>query len=240
LEFASPSRETIFYDSAFVIDSTGEFVVRYDKSHLVPFGEYIPARDLLGYFRRAVARGIAPDNVTPGPGPMSLLIPLPGEPGERVKSGVPICYELLFPDLVRRMVDDGAEVLFAITNDAWYGRTGAPYQFLAITAVRSAETRVWTARAANTGVSAIIDSRGRVRARTRIFERGWLVEDVPLRRAPRGGSFYAETEKAQTELIDILHFVIQTAIELEMTPQKVLEEYMNKNYLNRERKRLGY
>jgi dimeric dUTPase (all-alpha-NTP-PPase superfamily) len=49
-----------------------------------------------------------------------------------------------------------------------------------------------------------------------------------------------ETEKAQTELIDILHFVIQTAIELEMTPQKVLEEYMNKNYLNRERKRLGY
>jgi tetratricopeptide (TPR) repeat protein len=57
--------------------------------------------------------------------------------------------------------------------------------------VRAAETRVWTARAANTGVSAIIDSRGRVRARTRIFERGWLVEDVPLRRAPRGGSFYA-------------------------------------------------
>ena len=99
---------------------------------------------------------------------------------------MPICYELLFPDLVRRMVDDGAEVLLAITNDAWYGRTGAPYQFLAMTAMRSAETRVWTARAANTGVSAIIDSRGRVRERTRIFERGLLVADVPLRPAPRG------------------------------------------------------
>ena len=86
---------------------------------------------------------------------------------------------------------DGAELLFAITNDAWYGRTGAPFQFLAITALRSAETRVWTARAANSGVSAIIDARGRVRQRTRIFERDLLVEDVTLRPAPFGGSFYA-------------------------------------------------
>ena len=78
----------------------------------------------------------------------------------RLTAGVPICYELLFPDLVRRFVRDGAEMLLAITNDAWYGRTGAPYQFLAMTALRSAETRVWTARAANTGVSAIIDARG--------------------------------------------------------------------------------
>jgi apolipoprotein N-acyltransferase len=107
-----------------------------------------------------------------------------------VNAGVPICYELLFPDLVRRFVDDGAQVLFAITNDAWYGRTGAPYQFLAMTALRSAEARVWTARAANTGVSAIIDARGRVRSRTRIFERDWLAVDVPLRPAPIGGSFY--------------------------------------------------
>ena len=82
-------------------------------------------------------------------------------------------------------------MLLAITNDAWYGRTGAPYQFLAITALRSAETRVWTARAANTGVSAFIDARGRVRRQTRIFERDLLVADVPLRPAPAGGSFYA-------------------------------------------------
>jgi len=103
---------------------------------------------------------------------------------------VPICYELLFPDLVRRFVNDGGEMLFAITNDAWYGRTGAPHQFLAMTALRSAETRVWTARAANTGVSAIIDARGRVRQRTRIFERDWLQADVPIRSAPTGGTFY--------------------------------------------------
>jgi apolipoprotein N-acyltransferase len=104
---------------------------------------------------------------------------------------VPICYELLFPDLTRRFVGDGAGLLLAITNDAWYGRTGAPYQFLAMTAVRSAENGVWTARAANTGVSAIIDSQGRVRSRTRIFERDFLVGDLPLRASPLGGTFYA-------------------------------------------------
>jgi len=107
-----------------------------------------------------------------------------------VTVGVPICYELIFPDLVRRFVDDGAGVLLALTNDAWYGRTGAPYQFLAMTAVRSAENGVWTARAANTGVSAFIDARGRVRDRTAIFEEGFLVSDVPLLVPPSGGTFY--------------------------------------------------
>jgi apolipoprotein N-acyltransferase len=112
-----------------------------------------------------------------------------GEPAVTV--GVPICYELLFPDLVRRFVGDGADVLFAITNDAWYGRTGAPYQFLVMTAMRSAEGRVWTARAANTGVSALIDQRGRVREQTRIFERGFLVGEVSVRPPGVADSFYA-------------------------------------------------
>jgi len=179
-----------FYDSAMILDPNGGFGARYDKAHLVPFGEYVPLRPLLGFFLEAIARGIAPDNVTAGPGPRALAWPDPDEPGATLTAGVPICYELIFPDLVRRMVDDGAEVLLALTNDAWYGRTGAPFQFLAMTAMRSAETRVWTARAANTGVSAIIDSRGRVRERTRIFERGLLVADVPLRGTPHGGSFY--------------------------------------------------
>ena len=111
---------------------------------------------------------------------------MPG--GVTLTAGVPICYELLFPNLVRRFVADGGQILLAITNDAWYGRTGAPYQFLVMTAVRSAENRVWTARAANTGVSAIIDDRGRVRMQTELFEQTLLVADVPLR---SGGSFYA-------------------------------------------------
>ena len=172
------------FDSAFVWNARGAALDRYDKSHLVPFGEYVPLRSLLGRWVGAVARGIAPLDVTAGTAPRALRL------GETMTVGTPICYELLFPDLVRRFVGDGAEILLAMTNDAWYGRTGAPYQFMAITALRSAETQVWTARAANTGVSGFIDARGRVQAATRIFERDVALADVPLRPAPAGGSFY--------------------------------------------------
>jgi apolipoprotein N-acyltransferase len=177
-----------FFDSAFLIDSSGRMAPRYDKTHLVPFGEYVPLRALLGRLVGVFASGIAQDDVSPGPAPRSLELALEaGEPPILV--GIPICYELLFPDLVRRFAADGAQVLLAITNDAWYGRTGAPHQFLAITAMRSAETRTWTVRAANTGVSAIIDASGRVLDATAIFESGFVIADVPLR-APDEQTFY--------------------------------------------------
>jgi apolipoprotein N-acyltransferase len=180
-----------FYDSAFLVAPNGQFGDRYDKSRLVPFGEYVPLQAWLGRWLEAVARGMANQRVTPGEAPRALTIPrITGEYG-LMTAGAPVCYELLFPDLIRRFVDDGAQVLLAITNDAWYGRTGAPYQFLAMTAVRAAENGVWVVRAANTGVSAIIDSRGRVRSQTRIFERDLVVADVPLRPPPLGGSFYS-------------------------------------------------
>jgi apolipoprotein N-acyltransferase len=187
-----PGRRALeFFDSAFAIQPDGSFGARYDKSQLVPFGEFVPFRDWLRPFFEAIARGMATERVSRGPGPRALSIALPGARAADLTVGVPICYELLFPDLTRRFVSDGAVLLLAITNDAWYGRTGAPYQFLAMTAVRSAENGVWTARAANTGVSAIIDSQGRVRSRTRIFERDLLVSDLPLRASPLGGTFYA-------------------------------------------------
>ena len=189
LEYDGESRPVRFTDSAFLVDGAGGLAGRYDKAHLVPFGEYLPLRDLLGGMITALARGIATRDVSPGIGPRAVDLTIPGG-SDSIRAGSPICYELIFPDLVRRFVADGAEVLFAITNDAWYGRTGAPHQFLAITALRSAENRVWTARAANTGISAFIDARGRVRSQTRIFERGWLSADLPLRPAPIGGSFY--------------------------------------------------
>jgi len=186
-----PSRNaTVFFDSAFVIQPDGSFGARYDKSKLVPFGEFVPFRDWLRPFFEAIARGMATESVSRGPGPRAVSIRIPTASAAGVTAGVPICYELLFPDLTRRFVRDGAVMLLAMTNDAWYGRTGAPHQFLAMTAVRSAENGVWTARAANTGVSAIIDSQGRVRSRTRIFERDLLVGDLPLRASPPGGTFY--------------------------------------------------
>jgi len=189
LEDGAPAQTPRLFDSAFLIDSSGQPLERYDKSHLVPFGEYVPLRWLIGAFVRAVATGSAGRDVSAGAGPRGVFLPgVSSEPF--VTAGVPICYELLFPDLVRRFVGDGAQLLLGMTNDAWYGRTGAPFQFLAMTAMRSAETGVWTARAANTGVSALIDDRGRVRERTRIFERDFRVGDVPLHPPKQDPTFY--------------------------------------------------
>jgi apolipoprotein N-acyltransferase len=179
-----------YFDSAFVVDPRGGVRERYDKAHLVPFGEYVPLRDLFGRFVKAVATGIASADVSAGAAPRSVPLPdLDGASGD-LPAGVPICYELLFPDLMRRFAADGARVLLAITNDAWYGRTGAPHQFLVITALRAAESRRWIARAANTGVSALIDERGGVRAQTRIFERGLLVGEVGLASPDEEPTFY--------------------------------------------------
>jgi apolipoprotein N-acyltransferase len=188
LAFDAGPRPSAYFDSAFVVDASGALRDRYDKTHLVPFGEFVPFQNLLGLFLHAVASGMAESSVTPGEAPRAIDVAIP-EAGE-IGAGIPICYELLFPDLVRRFARDGAQLLLAITNDAWYGRTGAPYQFLAITTLRAAETRLWTARAANTGVSAFIDAKGRVVARTRIFERTLLVADVPLHPRPREATFY--------------------------------------------------
>jgi apolipoprotein N-acyltransferase len=186
-------RYSAFYDSAFLVDPAGRLRDRYDKTHLVPFGEFVPLRGLLGQFFQAIASGMASMDVSPGPAPRTIAIESaePGEPPFRV--GVPICYELLFPDLVRRFAAQGAGVLLAITNDAWYGRTGAPHQFLAMTAMRSAEIGRWTVRAANTGISAIIDARGRVRQSSALFEEAVLVADVPVSTATDASdaTFYA-------------------------------------------------
>jgi apolipoprotein N-acyltransferase len=196
-----------YFDSAFVFDNQGVLRDRYDKAHLVPFGEYIPLQALAGGFLKAIAAGISLQGITPGDAPRAM--DLTGlwegkqegkQEGERdgeeptasrLTFGVPICYELVFPDLVRRMVRDGSRVLLGITNDAWYGRTGAPYQFLSMTAMRSAENRVWTVRAANTGVSALIDDRGRVLEQTKLFEEGLLVQDIPLAPPGPARSWYA-------------------------------------------------
>jgi apolipoprotein N-acyltransferase len=179
-----------YFDSGFVVDPLRGVTERYDKTHLVPFGEYVPLRTLLGRFVRALATGAASADVTAGGTPRRVTLPDWPAAGAEVPVGVPICYELLFPDLMRRFAADGARVLLAITNDAWYGRTGAPHQFLVMTALRAAESRRWTARAANTGVSALIDERGRVRAQTRIFERGLLVGEVELASPDEKPTFY--------------------------------------------------
>jgi apolipoprotein N-acyltransferase len=97
------------------------------------------------------------------------------------KLSVLICYESIFPDLSRLSVKEGADVMVNITNDAWYGTSSAPYQLLAMAAMRSVETKVPMIRVANTGISAIIRDDGSITAATPLFKRGTEIEDVSWR-----------------------------------------------------------
>ena len=179
------SRELRFHNSVFVIGPGGEFAHRYDKSRLVPFGEYVPLRPLFG-FLSGLATGLASGDISPGPGPRTVSV---AGLGAQHALAPLICYEVIYPGLVRRAVHAGARVLVNVTNDAWYGRTSAPDQFLAIATMRAAENGIPMIRAANTGISALVDAWGAVRSATPIFERRTLVG--PLPGARRGTTPYA-------------------------------------------------
>ena len=98
-----------------------------------------------------------------------------------------ICFEGIFPDLAREYVQEGSRLLVNITNDAWFGRSSAPYQHLSMIAFRAVENRVPVVRAANTGITAIIDSKGHIRAMTPLFKEAFLTGEVRL---GEGGTFY--------------------------------------------------
>jgi apolipoprotein N-acyltransferase len=142
----------------------GELTLRYHKINLVPFGEYVPLKSLFtlgGRFTGRVVRQVA--DFEPGAGPVVARLE-----GDRL--GVFICYEAIFPDLSRAYADAGAGLLVNITNDGWYGRSSAPYQHFAMARFRAVETGRYLARAANTGISAVIDPLGRVQVSSRLFE----------------------------------------------------------------------
>lgn len=144
--------EDNFYNGVEVMDASGQLLAGYNKSHLVPFGEYIPFRQWLPF--DPVAGGA---DFTPGPGPQTLEIP--GLPG----FGPLICYEVLFPGQV---LDSGHPPLWLInvTNDGWYGQTHGPYQHLEIARLRAVEEGLPLVRVANTGISAVIGAYGDVEA----------------------------------------------------------------------------
>lgn len=157
-------------NTAFLLTDHG-IVNRYDKIHLVPFGEYVPLAGVIG-FVRGWAEFIA--ELTPGSRPVVFS-------GPPAPFGVVICYEGVFPALVRRFVRGGARFLVNMTNDAWFGRTSGPPQHLAMYALRAVEHRTAVVRAANTGVSAFIAPTGRIVRSMDLYERGILAARVPLR-----------------------------------------------------------
>ncbi len=148
-----------FYNSVFSISPRGK-IWRYSKSHLVPFGEYNP----LPFLKRIIPR-IAMEIGDFTPGDRTSLLRFRG-----YKFASPVCYEAVFPDLVRKMVLEGADFLVNVTNDAWYGRTSAPWQHFYQARLRAVENRRYLIRAASTGVSAVVDPSGRILTRSKIYE----------------------------------------------------------------------
>jgi len=175
LLFGSPSYvavgERFFYrNSAYMVSPDGNIAGRYDKTHLVPFGEYVPLRRLLFFVQKLVDGA---GDFMPGEGTTPLVM-------DGRKIGVLICYEGIFPEISAAYGRKGSTLLVNITNDAWYGRTSAPYQHLSMTALRAVENRLFLVRAANTGISAIIDPAGAITASTGLFERGVLNGNIRL------------------------------------------------------------
>ena len=156
------------YNAAFLIRPDGSTGGVYRKMHLVPFGEYVPLQRLL-FFVKPIVEAVS--NFTPGT--EHTLLPVAGH-----KASTAICYEVIYGSLIREFVTSGSELLTTITNDAWYGRSSAPYQHWDQAAMRSIENGRYLARAANTGVSGFVDPYGRVLQASPLFEPAALVQDV--------------------------------------------------------------
>jgi apolipoprotein N-acyltransferase len=151
--YDEPTREWHYYNSALIVGADGARVGRYDKIHLVPFGEYIPFQNLLAFAHKLTGRV---SKFTRGDEHKVFLVN-----GHRY--GVFICYESVFADEVRHFARFGAEVLVNISDDGWYGDTSAPWQHLNMARMRAIENRRWILRDTNNGITAVIDPYGRVR-----------------------------------------------------------------------------
>lgn len=166
-----------FYNRAFLI-TPDQKVFKYDKTHLVMFGEYIPLRSFLESIpvvRRLIenVEKVAGD-FTPGDRVHAI-----GD--EKIRVGVPICFESIFPSITRKFVKDGASVIAVITNDAWFGYSSGPFQHFSVSAIRAVETRRFVLRSANTGISGAFSPTGKLLAKTELLERtSFLVKIKPI------------------------------------------------------------
>jgi apolipoprotein N-acyltransferase len=166
-------------NSAVLLDEAGKVTYTYDKIHLVPFGEYVPLQKILFFINKLVV-GIGDyvhgNQHLRAETPSGAFAPL-------------ICYEIIFPGLVRKFYSNGGDYMVNMTNDAWFGKTSGPYQHFSMAVFRAVENRKPVIRAANTGISGFIDSNGRIIAQTGLFQKAILTEDI---RTDSTVSFYAK------------------------------------------------
>jgi len=184
------------FNSLFVLDGRGAILDRFDKVHLVPFGEYVPFRSVLGLAK--VTAGST--DFTPGPGAATVAPP-----------GLPpfsplICYEVIFSGQLRAAGSPQPDWLLNITNDAWFGRSSGPYQHFAAARLRAVEEGLPLVRAANNGISASIDAYGRVTGILR--QDAVAVLDVRLSRPVEGGTLYARLGRWLAPLVVVVLLLV--------------------------------
>jgi apolipoprotein N-acyltransferase len=168
IERGAPTR---YYNSAYLVRADGSTGAVYRKMHLVPFGEYVPLKRLL-FFAEPLVEAVSDFSA----GDSAVLMTVDGH-----SISTAICYEIVYPDLVRRFVAAGSELLTTITNDAWFGDTSAPHQHFAQAAMRAIENGRYLVRAANTGISGVVDPYGRVLDQSRLFEPAVVTATVTYR-----------------------------------------------------------
>jgi apolipoprotein N-acyltransferase len=190
-----PSGGGKYFNSVFLLDGRGVPRGRYDKRHLVPFGEYIPLRPVLFFLKKLTA---GEGDFSAGTGPALFRV----DGGD---AGASVCYEALFPGIIRDGVRGGAAWLVNVTNDAWFGDTVAPRQHLAMARMRSVEFRRPMVRAANAGISAVIDATGASVAELGLFRRGIVAGAV---RPGSGETLYAKSGAIFEISCAILAFLI--------------------------------
>ena len=166
-EQATPPR---IYNAAFLVNADGTTGGVYRKVHLVPFGEYVPLKALL-FFAKPLVEAVS--DFAPG----TEVNTLPVGSG---RLSTAICYEVVYPGLIREGVQNGSALLTTITNDAWFGRSSAPWQHFAMAAMRAVEQGRYLVRAANTGISGVVDPYGRVMFQGGLFVEGAWTADVRL------------------------------------------------------------
>jgi len=188
----------VFYNSAFLFKPYGEFPTIYSKIHLVPGSERLPFSDKVRIMRKLQ---LGQADFSPG----NELVVFNNHKG---KFAVLICFESIFPDLVRRFVIKGADFLVNITNDAWWGKTSGPFQHSQIAVFRAIENRISIARCANSGVSMFIDPYGRTYQKTKIFVRETVIGEIPIKKETTFYTLYGDWLGKGCFFVSILFFIL--------------------------------
>ena len=180
--FKTEENQTKFYNRAYMLNRFSIITGTYDKTHLVPFGEYVPFGAYLTFLGKLTAQA---GDFSSGDKTFNPLkfndhhLKVTSNLKVTSKTGVLICFEVLFPSIASRFVKNGADILTTITNDAWFGHTSAALQHFSIAVFRAVENRRTMARAANTGISGFIDPKGEILETTQLFTDQAITRQVP-------------------------------------------------------------